>query len=272
MRIGRNTALVVLLLAMLIFSVAAPMGCGDSQREAPYPSLQGDEASFYGSLLQAVLSGLLKGAAGQAGSAAMGEIMELLGWGGGSGDKSVLDEMSKKLDKIIQILNDIRSTLQSLLLALNITEEEIIANTNDPTEAITNIRTSHQELQGLAKGKNPGTVDQTTLQNFTNRVENIFVIDKQINAIHDAILPPTIAKSPVLENYTNLGINRISQQSKRLTDAYLGLENYFSQLLYYQMEGVNLLQEKGRPFPDRRHGRPGVHGFFHRERTQARGR
>ena len=75
------------------------------------------------------------------------------------------------------------------------------------------------------------------------RVEDTFVIDEQINTIHDAILPPDIAKTPVLDNFASLGINRITQEGKSMADAYLGLETYFSQLLYYQMQGVNLFIE-----------------------------
>lgn len=240
MRLRRNAAL-LMLLATLFSSFAGPMGCADSHPDVKQRSLLGDDAPFYGSLLQKVLSGLLQGAASKGGSAAMGEIMELLGWGG-SDDKSALDAMSQKLDQIVSLLGDIESTLESLLQQLNITEEEIIANTNDPSDAITNIKTSHQELQGLADGKDPGTVDQATLQTFVNRVENIYVIDEKINAINDAIIPPDIAKSPVLGNFTDLGINRVAQ-GKSLTDAYLGVESYFSQLLYYQLEGVNLFVE-----------------------------
>jgi photosystem II stability/assembly factor-like uncharacterized protein len=201
------------------------------------PRLQGDESSFYGALLSKVLGGLVSGAAGKIGGDIMGQILDLLGYGG-SGDQGQLDAMSQKLDQIVSLLNDIKNELDQLLVQLKITEEEILANTNDPTNAITQITSAHEELQGLSK-KSAGGVDQTTLTGFTNRVENVYNIYAQVNTIHDAILPPTEVKAPVLNNFTDLSINK----GNSLTDTYLGLEQYFSQLLYYQMEGVNLIVE-----------------------------
>jgi len=240
MRHKRNIAFILSL--VLLLSFASPMGCGDSSPVERHRTLLGDEETFYGSLLQKVISGLFEGAEHEIGSNVMGEILDLLGWGSSS-DQQYLDAMTQTLQDIVNLLGDVIKTLNALLIQLNITKEEIIANTNDPTNAITQIETAHEELQGQAQGKDPGTVDEATLKTFVDRVENIFVIDEQINAIHDAILPPDIAKTPVLDNFAALGINRIEQQSKSLTDAYLGLETYFSQLLYYQMEGVNLFVE-----------------------------
>jgi hypothetical protein len=213
------------------------MGCGDSKPVVKDTPLQGYESSFYGALLSKVLGGLVSGAAGEIGGDAMGYILSLLGYGG-SGDQGQLDAMSQKLDQIVSLLNQIQQTLDQLLVQLKITEEEILANTSDPTNAITQINTAHEELQGLSKN-NVGSVAQTTLTNFTTRVENIYNIYVQVNTIHDAILPPTEVKAPVLNNLTDLSINK----GNSLTASYLGLEQYFAQLLYYQMEGVNLIVE-----------------------------
>ena len=238
---------ITLALVLFIFlGLANFMGCSDSDSTVPNNqsrTLLGDEEPFYGSLLQKVLSGLIEGAEQKTGADVMGEILSLLGWGGGGDDKQYLEAMTQTLQKIVGLLNDIIQSLNALLLQLEITEEEILANTNDPTQAITQIETANEELQGLAQGKDPGSVDEATLKAFVERVEDTFVIDEQINAIHDAILPPDIAKTPVLDNFANLGIDRVKQQGKSIADAYLGLESYFSQLLYYQMQGVNLFVE-----------------------------
>jgi hypothetical protein len=230
-------------LSMIVFlfvsSFAGPMGCSDSSTPAKSPRLQGDESLFSGGLLQKVLSGLLDGASGEIGGDAMGLILNLLGWGGGGGDdQQYLTAMSQKLDQIVSLLNDIENSLDALMTQLKITEEEILANTNDPSNAITQIDSAHQELQGLSQ-KAAGSIDQTTLANFTNRAENVYNVYEQVNAIHDAILPPTVAKTPVLNNFADLALNK----GNSLTASYLGLEQYFSQLLYYQMEGVNLIVE-----------------------------
>lgn len=228
-----------ILMVIFLFSITAgPMGCGDSKPTVKDPPLQGDGASINGALLSKVVGGLVDGAYGQVGGDVMGLILNLLGYGGGSGDQSALNAMSAKLDQIVSLLKDIKNQLDQLLLQLKITEEEILANTNDPTNAITQITSVHEELQGLSK-KNAGSVDQTTLTGFTNRVENVYNIYAQVNTIHNAILPPTVVKAPVLNNFTDLSINK----GNSLMDSYLGLEQYFSQLLYYQLEGVNLIVE-----------------------------
>lgn len=235
----KRTIVLAMVLFLFVSGFAGPMGCGDSSAPVKSPRLQGDDASFNGGLLQEVLSGLLDGASGEVGGDAMGLILNLLGWGGGGGDdQQYLAAMSQKLDQIVSLLNDIKNQLDALMQQLKITEEEILANTNDPSNAITQIDSSHQELQGLSK-KNSGSVDQATLANFTYRAENVYNVYEQVNAIHDAIVPPTIAKTPVLNNFAALALNK----GNSLTDSYLGLEQYFAQLLYYQMEGVNLIVE-----------------------------
>jgi len=209
------------------------------------PRLQGDEAPFYGALLSKVLGGLVSGAAGKIGGDSMGYILNLLGYGGG-GDQQNLDAMSGKLDQIVSLLGDIKIELDRLLVQLAITEEEILLNTNNPTDSITHIKTVHESLQGLSKNK-AGTVDKNSFfdpNGFVDQVEggaqNIYY---DVNRINEAIIPSTSAPTPVLNNYTDLGINRIKTQSKTLTDSYLGMEQYFSQLLYHQMKGVNLIVE-----------------------------
>lgn len=235
----KRTIVLAMVLFLFVSGFAGPMGCGDSSAPVKSPRLQGEEAPFNGGLLKDLLTGLWDGASGELGGDAMGLILNLLGWGGGGGDdQQYLAAMSQKLDQIVSLLNDIKNQLDALMQQLKITEEEILANTNDPSNAITQIDSSHQELQGLSK-KGAGSVDQATLANFTNRAENVYNVYEQVNAIHDAIIPPTVAKTPVLNNFADLALNK----GNNLTDSYLGLEQYFAQLLYYQMEGVNLIVE-----------------------------
>ena len=233
-----------ILAILFVWIVGTPVGCGNSSAPVEKsPGLQGDDTSFYGDVIQVILDGLIEGSADAAGEDVMGLILEKLGFGSGSNDQAALDSMSQKLDQIVALLGDIENTLKSLITQLNITQENILLNVNDPKDAITSIETSHQELQGLVQGKSPGSVDQATLLGFVERVESVFIIDKQINAVQNAILPATSASTPVLYNLADLAINRVSQQGKDLSDAYLSIENYFSQLLYYQLEGVNLFVE-----------------------------
>ena len=211
----------------------------------PVDTLLGDENSFFGSLLGKVVSGLVSGAASNVGNDAMGEILSLLGWGSNtSGNAAALQAMDAKLDQIEAQLTQIQQELLNLEAALKITEEQILLNTNDPTAAITQIGTYMDELQGMALGVLPGGGNQTQILAFAGQVENGFVIENDVNTIHDAIIPPDSAKAPVLDNFTDLSINKMSQPNPPdLETAYLGLEQYFTQLIYNQLRGVDLVVE-----------------------------
>jgi hypothetical protein len=210
----------------------------------PVDDLLGDENSFFGSLLGKVVSGLVSGAASNVGNDAMGEILSLLGWGSNnSGNAAALVAMDAKLDQIEAELVQIITMLGDLERALQITQEEIILNTNDPTAAITEIGTFMDELEGMSDGIPPGGGNQTQILAFANQVENAFRIENDVNTIHDAILPPDSAKTPVLDNFTDLSINQIAAGHGDLDTAYLGLEQYFTQLIYNQLRGVDLVVE-----------------------------
>jgi hypothetical protein len=203
------------------------------------PRLQGGESSFYGGLLKEVVSGLVSGAAGKIGGDSMGYILNLLGYGGG-GDQQNLDAMSGKLDQIVDYLGNIKSELDDLMNQLKITEEEILKNVNNPKDAINSIASTHEDLQKLSKNS-AGSVQpgSETFTDFLNTVENVRDIYQQVDNIKYAIIPLTSANAPVLNNFTKLSID----EGNSLWNIYLGLEQYFSQLVYYQMEGVNLICE-----------------------------
>jgi hypothetical protein len=211
----------------------------------PVDGLLGDENSFFGSLLGKVVSGLVSGAASNVGNDAMGEILSLLGWGSNtSGNSAALQAMDAKLDQIEADLAQILVDLGNLMGQLKITEEQILENTNDPTAAITEIGTYMDELQGMADGVSPGGGSQTQILAYADQVEDDFRIENDVNTIHDAILPPDSAKAPVLGNFTDLSINQMHQPNPPdLQTAYLGLEQYFTQLIYNQLRGVDLVVE-----------------------------
>jgi hypothetical protein len=209
----------------------------------PVDDLLGDENSFFGSLLGKVVGGLVSGASSNVGNAAMGEILSLLGWGSNnSSNAAALQAMDAKLDQIDLELGQIVQELANLETALNITEDEIIMNTNDPTAAITEIGTFMDELEGMSDGVSPGGGNQTVILSFADQVEAGFCIENDVNTIHDAIIPPDSAKSPVLDNYTDLAILRVNGGAD-LQTAYLGLEQYYTQLIYHQLRGVDLVVE-----------------------------
>ncbi len=203
-----------------------------------------ETVNFYGNLLKSILKGLSNAAGKKLSGEVLGYILSLLGWGddGNSADHKLLEDMESKLDDILNILVDVIEELGRLEKILAIQEQEILANVNDPTAAITQIGTFQAELQNLNKDMKPGSISKQIILDFAQKVENNYQIENDVNTIHDAILPPTIVKSPVLDNLTDLCINRVSG-GQDLMDAYRMLELYFSQLLYNQLRGVNLVVE-----------------------------
>ncbi len=254
---GRPLAIVTSLLVIFVAGLT-PFGCGSGQEEVTAPTtghtstglgstqtavVSASNGDFFGGLLGVALKGLISGATGEIGGEVMGLILSELGWGDSqsSADQQALTDMNQKLDQIQSTLNQIEGGIAGIEQQLQITEEEILANTNDPTPAITQIRTYTQELAGMAEGESPGSVTPGDIKDFANQVEAGFLIETAVNSIHDAIIPPTSARVPVLDNFTDLAIKKLGSRS--LTDCYSGLEQYFSQLLYYQTQGVNVVVE-----------------------------
>ena len=203
------------------------------------------EGSAYGSLIDDTMKSLLKSVGLKALNEVMGLILEYLGWGdsGDSQEVKTLDEMNGKLDEIVSELGLIDTELQELMVQMVITEEEIIANTNDPTDAITQINTFQSELLQEAEGKKPGEGDKKWIKSFADTVQNNFQIENDVNTIFDAIKPPTVVKAPVLNNFTDLLLNRYHVNKGSLKDVYDSVELYTSQLVYNQLKGVNLVVE-----------------------------
>jgi photosystem II stability/assembly factor-like uncharacterized protein len=203
-----------------------------------------------GAVLQFVLGGIASGAVGEIGSVAMGNVLNLLGWGDQSHQQEMdaLNGMRQTLDQIVTELNKIQNKLDGLFAELHIEADKILLNANNPKDAIGRIHSAHDELRQMAAGKNPGDVDkQYILDNVATPVDEFNSQMKQdVNLIKYAILPlvsPIPGASSVLDNYLNLALDQIIYQGKDPIDAYNAMELYFSQLLFYQLEGVNLVIE-----------------------------
>ena len=208
------------------------------------------EGSAYGGVIKFVLEGIASGAVGEVGSLVMGQILDVLGWGDKSHQEEMdaLNGMKQTLDQIVAQLSEIQSTLSELYNELKIDEDEILINANNPKEAIGRIHSAHDELSKIAAGKGPGDLNkQEILDNIAVPIDAFNSQMKQdVNSIKYAILPlvsPIPGKSSVLDNYLNLALDQIKLLHKDPIDAYNGMELYFSQLLFYQLEGVNLIIE-----------------------------
>lgn len=238
------------LCALALLTVSVLAGCSGATAPAPAatspePSalvLSDEEDSFGGRLLQVVVEGLATGAAQQAGGDVYGNILADLGWGGQT-DSQRYDAMMNTLSAIEDGLTEIGAELAQLQAQLKITEDEIIANSNDPTEAIDKIDTYNRELQALGTDGHPGKGDRSAIINFAHQVEGAYAVEGYADQIGDAIIPLTVAKRRVLDNYASLLIAKMDAGEIDLRHAYFALENYFAQLMYYQFQGVTLVVE-----------------------------
>lgn len=235
-----SVGLLALVLGLSFIFVLSGCNRGGNDATKSPPVLGGAGEPFFGAVLSKVIGGIVSGAEGKIGGEAMGVILQLLGWGGGDGDQAALAAMNTKLDQIIDTLSLIENDLVQLGVNVILAKDEVLANINDPTAAITRIGTAQDDLIDLATGKKAGGVNRADILSYANKVENVYLTENDVSTIHDAIIPPTIVKAPVLNNYVNYVI---ASPLSSLFDSYRGLELYFSQLVYNQIKGVNLVVE-----------------------------
>ena len=248
---SRRKAAIAAATATALVLLSGLAGC--TPQQAPGPLLQvvtpsgsggglGDEESnFEGRLLQVALEGLVTGASEQGGAAAYGNLLSVLGWGSDA-DAGHYKEMRNTLNDIKSGVSRIETEVAELNAALAITEKEILLNANDPKEAISDIITFNDELTGLSQTSEPGQADQKRVLKLADDVQNGLVVEKAVTRIAEAIRPHSVSK-PVLDNYTSLLIQRMSSSDTDLKGACIALETYFSELLYYQLQGVTLVVE-----------------------------
>ncbi len=241
--VAAATATTLILLSSLAGCTGANGAVGPVEQVLQSPAaggMLGDaEDGFEGRLLQVAIEGLVTGAAEQSGGDAYGNILVLLGWGHDA-DAGSYKAMQTTLNNIEDGVAEIKTQLTALQTQLSITEDEIIANINDPVAAITEIETYEDDLKILSdSSKAPGTGNKETIRRFATKIEGEPGIEYSVKAIHNAIIPQDGAKKGVLDNYRKLLLDKDAD----LSSAYLALETYFSQLVYYQIQGVTLVVE-----------------------------
>lgn len=203
-------------------------------------------SSMFASIIRTSVEGFVGGATGDLGGFVMGLILEKIGWGsqGDDEENKLLKKMNAKLDDILSDLQAIKESLNSLKAQLNLDMDIINKNILDPTAAITDIGTTHDEFNATFGGIKSREGNQTKIRNFIdNHIVNNFHIENDVNTIYDAIIPPDIAKTPALTNFANYVNDSYNQGYGTLTDAYNAMELYTSQLIVNQLKGVNLVVE-----------------------------
>jgi len=215
------------------------------QDNETYPN-EAEGHSMYASLISTALEGFIGGATGDVGGFVMGLILQELGWGNADNDNEdkLLQSMNNKLDDIVSDLSVIKNELNSLASQLQLDMDDIKKNILDPTDAINDIGTTHDEFISQFGDKKVGEENQTKIIQFIDEhIENNFHIEDAYNTISHAINPETIATTPALSNFTNYVNDSYGLKNGTLTDAYNTLELYTSQLLTHQLKAVNLIIE-----------------------------
>jgi hypothetical protein len=228
-RILRRSITSLMVVVLLLGSACSLLACGaDEDVEAvahvdkpaaEAATLTGDEKSSFGALLGDALESLADAAGGEAGDLVMGEILSLLGWGGGETDTRQLKQMSDELLTIENTLSDIETELSEILIEMKIEEEELLTNINDPKDGIATITAHQKDLREMSKGKKAGSTNQKAVLRFANHVEGAWDIETQVEAINERIVP-TGASDPILDSFTELLIGKGTDPHT----AYLGLE------------------------------------------------
>ncbi len=203
------------------------------------------ETGFFGGTINDIINDLEDGIAPNANSYVMGRILDLLGWGdiNSPSDYKALKNMDSKLDILLENVLIIEAGLGRLLREMEINDREIFANTNDPKRYITEISAYFSRLKEKLKENSLGEANKEELTGFAVMIRDNLRIKTDINGIYGAIVPPDIAVTPVLNNYTELLNDRYNQGNGRLTDAYKSLELYTSQLIHHQLKGIELILE-----------------------------
>ncbi len=230
----------------LILSILFVPGCGGgdggSQDQKPVAVAEG--AAFWGSLLSKALGGIVAGAEGKIGGEVMGVMLQLIGFSTGEKDYTeAIAGMNDKLDQITSKLGTIATSLKQLETTLEIDADKIIANLTDPSVYITIIN-AHQETFNSYVDPRLPPPSKDELITFATDTESQIILETAVTGIHDAILPPTApVRNGALDNYVDLCKLKMEAASATLNQCYQGLELYLSQLLYYQIRGVNLVVE-----------------------------
>ena len=205
--------------------------------------------NFYGAAFSLILKNLVEGMAFEAGMNVMGNFLVLLGWGdsGNSQEEQTLKDIDSKLTQISNELVTIEGELEEILTDIKVSEDSIKNDVDWPRGAINNIDTATQALQELGVDTNgtkikPGEGNHTKIVNLASDILGTkYDIPLQVMSIYNAIEGnPT----PLLSNYIDQVMLQLpNNDDENLQKAYQGFEYYTSELLNYQIKGVNLVIE-----------------------------
>ena len=189
-------------------------------------------------------AGLLvaKSIGGKAGAMAMGEILKLLGLNS-DGTQAELDNMKNMLHDITTEIEVIGNELSVIERQMSINKEEIIANTNDPYPVLQTIDDALADFADDIHGYSLHQLPADKSCDISNRLLDKPSIKDQMRNIYTSIVTLDGVKAPILTNYQKLNYDKVVSKDQSLYDGYYNLERYTSQLLYYQVQALNLSAE-----------------------------
>ncbi len=236
-----------LLVTLFLFTL---YGCGansssSEQNSSNQINLSSENSAFSGGFLKSFGRSILTGSSSGAASKAIGVLLSILGFGEDNTEElKTLNNILSKLNDVDQQLTDIKNAINEINKEIKINHNDIIANCNDPTEAIDKISSLWMQLSNDAQQFKPGKMPRSEVDQFIDQVNNTYNIPYQVDRIFYSIMPQSSAKTPILNNYRKLNVNKyeanVSQFFTRMK-GYINLENYTSQLVANQLRGVSLV-------------------------------
>ena len=201
---------------------------------------------IFSAIISTSLEGLEDAATGEIGGFLIGLVLREVGWGeeGSDVDNKLLQSMNTKLDNIVSELTVIKQDIDKLAQQLKIKMDSIDQDILDPTDAITDIDTTHDEFIDHFGYLQAGEGNQTKIYDFIDEhIVNNYHIENDVMSIYHSVIPPDSAKTPALKNFREYLDDSYMNYNGSLTDAYYMLELYTSQLVINQIKGVNLVVE-----------------------------
>ncbi|MCP8323231.1 MAG: hypothetical protein L6N96_03535 [Candidatus Methylarchaceae archaeon HK02M2] len=208
-----------------------------------------------------IADGLAKGALEHASGEGMGFIMRLMGFGG----EGNIDELSSKMSEVLSEISDIKKDiediknqlkeLKELLETIEKELEQYIASLTG-LKVKTTIEESYAQLEQYSKQKNVTKADleklrDTILDTSNGVVWCMGMLHKLIKGHEDGF------GKGLLELYVETAINfkyecqkdynsmdtYLKEKLEEFTLRYQAFENYFAQLLFLELQGLNLIVE-----------------------------
>jgi len=207
----------------------------------PMPVYSSADSSISSSLFSKSMGELLGGVAYGVGKEAGGLLLNLVFQG--LGTDSRFGDLENSLNEIENNLEQIQESLDTLIDNLEIDTNELETQivSQNVSDAINSIEDKFDTL--LLYSNNPKSLTKASVENFAENILGAWDISKEVANINTGIIPNIGNNKGLLDLWTDFFLFQGRVDDGMLMGYYLTLEQYFSELLFHQFKGVNLVVE-----------------------------